>query len=50
MAKGDYSSKYGGSRSGYDKGTKDANDSMINRVINIIGKIADAFVEAGKKR
>ncbi|RAI84187.1 hypothetical protein [Algoriphagus yeomjeoni] len=50
MAKGDYSSKWGGSRNGYEKGKKDANDSMINKVIDIIGKIADAFFEARKKR
>jgi hypothetical protein len=50
MAKNDYSSKWGGSRNGYEKGKKDANDSMINKVIDIIDKIADAFIEAGKKR
>lgn len=50
MAKGDYSSQYGGSKNGYEKGKKDANDSFIKKVVDILGKLAEAFVESKKKR
>lgn len=50
MAKGDYSSKWGGSKNAYDKGQKDANDSFINKVIDVTSKISDAVIENKKKR
>lgn len=49
MAKGDYSSKYGGSRSGYEKGKKEANESLLNKVIDVISKIADAIIASKKQ-
>lgn len=50
MAKGDYSSKWGGSRNAYEKGKKDANESMINRVIVFFEKVLEEYIKATKEK
>jgi hypothetical protein len=51
MGKGDYSGpKYGGSRSGWEKGYKDAkNESLWNSLLKVLSEIAKAISENKKK-
>ncbi|WP_268035064.1 hypothetical protein [Algoriphagus sp. PAP.12] len=50
MAKGDYSSKWGGSRNAYEKGQRDSKYTFFNRLIDVIGDIAKAVSESNKRR
>lgn len=51
MAKGDYNGpKYGGSRSGWEKGYRDAkNESIWNSLLKALSEIAKAISESKKK-
>lgn len=50
MAKGNYKKEFGGSKSGYDKGYKDAkNESIWNSLIKALSEIAKAISENKKK-
>lgn len=50
MAKGDYSSKWGGSRNAYEKGQRDSKYTFWNQLIEVIGDIAKAVSETKKRR